>query len=981
MDHNTNAPANQEQTDPQSVVDELTQSLRQTAEEVVPWFFDNMPQMYFQDTGPRERLRHLRALLAAKASGRPIDMVLRDDEREQWTFMGPENYPGILSEYMKALPEHLNLRSAKIHTATDNKLIIVTFSFGKTQVFEAVGEKNCEKLQEVYEYIRTLDPEITKDEVKEHLERCPENYVNVLTPLRIARKWDYFKAVSGTDLATVALEQELDPGYSRVVVTISNCAPYRMFRRINTRLGRAGIKVDRAYLDVLDDKEHGKVNTMGFVVHGPDGKPLDENSELWISVHKDLQRLKWIDVNTLFLAYRHEGLSLTRAEVIMALCHLAHHMLVKSNHAAFDRDQILKSAEKNYQFTSEIVDIFLLRFNAKRPMLDEEFQETTDALRQRIETTVDLESERVMLDTLIKAVSGVMRTNVFKQNRFALAMRIDPKLLVSEDRPELPFGVFFIHGRSFNGFHVRFRDIARGGVRCVRTIGADQHSREVNRLYDEVYGLAFAQQLKNKDIPEGGSKAVVLLEPDTPVNRCVKAFVDGLLDLIAPGEDSEDSLVDYFGSPELLYLGPDENITPDLIEWIAARAKRRNYPTPNAFMSSKPGAGINHKTYGVTSEGVTVFLDSSLRHIGINPDKDTFTVKITGGPDGDVAGNEIRILNRDYGENAKIIGIADGSGCGEDPDGLDHQELLRLFREGLPISSFDTSKLGAQGRIIEVGDPEGVQARNNMHNRIKSDAFIPAGGRPATIHESNWQDFLDEDGVPASKVIVEGANLFLTTEARRALSDAGVIIIKDSSANKCGVITSSFEIAASMILSEDEFLEIKTTFIEQILTKLRELARREAELLLRMSKHHAETPLFELSIRLSRVVIRTADAIHSAITATNDTDPALMKRLVTSHLPNALLEKAGDRVWDEMPPAYLEWIMAKSLAARLVYREGFEYLESISERAIGRLAVEYLRLETEREELAQEVAASDLPHKMRIAKILERAGILSTLGG
>ncbi len=46
-----------------------------------------------------------------------------------------------------------------------------------------------------------------------------------------------------------------------------------------------------------------------------------------------------------------------------------------------------------------------------------------------------------------------------------------------------------------------------------------------------------------------------------------------------------------------------------------------------------------------------------------------------GGPDGDVAGNEIKILLREYGENAVIVGIADGSGCAEDPDGLDHEEV------------------------------------------------------------------------------------------------------------------------------------------------------------------------------------------------------------------------------------------------------------------------------------------------------------------
>lgn len=95
-------------------------------------------------------------------------------------------------------------------------------------------------------------------------------------------------------------------------------------------------------------------------------------------------------------------------------------------------------------------------------------------------------------------------------------------------------------------------------------------------------------------------------------------------------------------------------------------------------MSSKPKAGINHKQYGVTSEGVNTYLEVSLQKVlGINPKCEPFTIKLTGGPDGDVAGNEILILDREYGDNAIIVGIADGSGCAEDPEGLDHQEVWK----------------------------------------------------------------------------------------------------------------------------------------------------------------------------------------------------------------------------------------------------------------------------------------------------------------
>lgn len=54
------------------------------------------------------------------------------------------------------------------------------------------------------------------------------------------------------------------------------------------------------------------------------------------------------------------------------------------------------------------------------------------------------------------------------------------------------------------------------------------------------------------------------------------------------------------------------------------------------------------------------------------------------------------------------------------------------------------------------------------------------------------------------------ANLFTTPEARDQLfKEAGVVFVKDSSANKCGVICSSFEIISSMLMTTDEFMESK----------------------------------------------------------------------------------------------------------------------------------------------------------------------------
>ena len=135
----------------------------------------------------------------------------------------------------------------------------------------------------------------------------------------------------------------------------------------------------------------------------------------------------------------------------------------------------------------------------------------------------------------------------------------------------------------------------------------------------------------------------------------------------------------------------------------------------------------------------------------------------------------------------------------------------------------------------------------------------------------------------------------------------------------------------------------------------------------------------EISVRLSRAMIRTSDAIEAEIDRLEAQEPDLMHQLVMDHLPAILTDTAGERLWNRTPRPYLKWIMAKSLAGRIVYREGFEYLESMPMAAIAELALRYLRLDVERRHLVQEVQTSTLPDRARLVEVLSEAGILSTL--
>lgn len=827
-------------------------------------------------------------------------------------------------------------------------------------------------------------------------------YVKFSHPRRIASQIALFNRVKGTEGVAVDVEHgwenrseenKLSGGnapQTMLTIAASNVLAKSITQKAATYLGLCNLNVVRAHLDVVADNGNGHVSMLRILVTPSEEALANKTNFEWNKIAGNLKYLKWVDDRPLALTLQHPEMGLSRAEIIYAYGNMLHGSLAKKDPFAYSLTRIMEVLEHPQQlpYASRIADLFMEKFDPELPKLTAEAQEEkAAALKVEIRKNVEAEDAIFLLNSMVDAVVGTLRTNKFVRNRYALALRVDPKIIgVGTVGSDTPYGVFFIYGRRFKGFHVRFRDIARGGLRMVYPNSKDAHGLESARQYNEAYNLAFAQQLKNKDIPEGGSKAVVLCDPivgpvgdfanrDFIIRKSVKAFSDALLDLNTTDEEVKANIVDYYGKDELIYLGPDENIIPSDIVWMTKRAAYRGYPIPRAFISSKPDAGINHKVYGVTSEGVVVFADVALRSQNIDPKKQPFTVKITGGTDGDVAGNVIKILHREYGSNLRVVGICDGTGVIENPEGINIDELLRLVHESLPLSDFAQDKVG--GSIFhDVSTSEGVRARNSMHNRVKSDLFIPAGGRPNTINENNWRDYLDKDGKPSCKLIVEGANLFITPEARQALfNEGGVVIVKDSSANKCGVVCSSYEIIASMLLETDEFLNVKKELVDEVVVKLRHLARVEAQLLFREYKKNPQAALPPSSERISKAIIRMHDAILENFDNVTEEDKQVLYTLIEDHLPPKLKEIALDRVHQNVPLSYIKCIVASSLASKIVYREGLQFTEALPDSTAASIALQYLKQEKKVQKLVKDVRASGVPSKDDIADLLLRGGV------
>lgn len=575
------------------------------------------------------------------------------------------------------------------------------------------------------------------------------------------------------------------------------------------------------------------------------------------------------------------------------------------------------------------------------------------------------EHHMLVLKALYVFNRAILKTNFYISTKVALSFRLDPSFLPKTEYPETPFGMFFIVGSEFRGFHIRFRDIARGGIRVVRSRSVDAYNVNVRNLFDENYNLASTQQKKNKDIPEGGSKGVILLDPGYAQERPqanFEKYIDSLIDLLLkqtiPGV--KDNYVDLYNKPEILFLGPDEG-TAGYVDWATLHARARGAPWWKSFLTGKSPAigGIPHDEYGMTSLSVRAYVNKIYEKLNI----DNATIKKiqTGGPDGDLGSNEI-LLSREE----QYVAIVDGSGVLFDPQGLDKGELLRLAKERKMIDHYDQSKLSELGKVVLVDDVEvelpngysvmsGVNFRNTFHLKIKEvfgdnkvDLFVPCGGRPSAIDTNNVYELIDsKTGKSIIPYFVEGANLFITQSAKIVLEKAGCIIFKDASTNKGGVTSSSLEVLASLSFDDKGFLsnmcvDSKTgavpqfyqDYVKQVQKIIANNAEWEFELLWNLRKTTGVT-FTELSDKLSVTINKLGDELAESKELWND-DKEFRNAVLLDSLPPLLLKEIGiDNILERVPESYLKALFACHLASRFVYTRGIEsnpakFLEFIS---------------------------------------------------
>jgi glutamate dehydrogenase len=521
-----------------------------------------------------------------------------------------------------------------------------------------------------------------------------------------------------------------------------------------------------------------------------------------------------------------------------------------------------------------LLRLFEVRFKPSLGMSEEDrasrARELADAITRQLDAVSSLDQDRI-LRSYLTLVQATLRTSFYQRSeggrpKSYVAFKLDPRAVPDLPQPRPQYEIF-VYSPRFEGVHLRFGAVARGGVRW-------SDRREDFRT--EVLGLVKAQTVKNAVIVPAGAKGGFVLkrppsgalsaEPAEPAGpdamqaegmACYRRFISALLDVtdnivgdrVVPPPD----VVRHDGDDPYLVVAADKGTArfSDLANEVSAKY---GFWLGDAFASGG-SAGYDHKKMGITARGAWESVKRHFRELGVDIQREDFTVVGIGDMSGDVFGNGMLLS-----EHIKLVAAFDHRHIFLDPNpdpAKSYAERRRLFElprsswadyspelisegggvfprtaKSIPITPQVRAALGLPETMSAASPPELMKAILTAPVDLLWNGGI---GTYVKASSESHADVGDKSNDPIrvdatqlrARVVGEGGNLGLTQRGRVEYALAGGRIYTDSIDNSAGVNTSDREVNIKILIGDTLTGEERDRLLHEMTDEVAQLVLRD----------------------------------------------------------------------------------------------------------------------------------------------------------
>jgi glutamate dehydrogenase len=488
--------------------------------------------------------------------------------------------------------------------------------------------------------------------------------------------------------------------------------------------------------------------------------------------------------------------------------------------------------------TAALVERFHAGFDPERCVDAEDREAQVQCAREAVISSLDdvatLDADR-LLRRLLDLMEATLRTNYYLDTS-RLSFKFSTRNIDDAPLPRPKYEIW-VYSPQVEGVHLRFGDVARGGLRW---------SDRGEDFRTEVLGLVKAQTVKNAVIVPTGAKGgfyakqlpdptrdrdAWLAEGRSAYTEFVRALLDITDNLVHDADGSQHvqppaGVVRHDGDDTYLVVAADKG-TASFSDLANSIAEERGFWLGDAFASGG-SVGYDHKAMGITARGAWRSVERHFFELDLDVATEDFTMVGIGDMSGDVFGNGLLRT-----EHAKLIAAFDHRHVFIDPHpdpAVSFAERKRLF--DLPRSSWDdydrslisegggvfprTAKsvaitpqmrevLGLESDVERLSPPDLIRAV------LKAPADLLYNGGVGTYvkastetdaevgDRSNDQIRVDGDELRV-RVIGEGGNLGMTQRGRIEAAKAGIIVNTDAIDNSAGVDCSDHEVNIKILV-------------------------------------------------------------------------------------------------------------------------------------------------------------------------------------
>jgi glutamate dehydrogenase (NAD(P)+) len=398
----------------------------------------------------------------------------------------------------------------------------------------------------------------------------------------------------------------------------------------------------------------------------------------------------------------------------------------------------------------------------------------------------------------------IMSLQIIKQNpfqsmidRFNIAadiLNLDESIRQKLQKPEkqivVNFSITLDNGttKNFEGYRVIHNTAlgpSKGGIR---------YDKGVN--LDEVKALAGWMTWKSAvtGIPFGGAKGGIICDPrehsKTELEKITRAYTKALADIFGPEKDVP---------------APDMGTGPDEMGWLMDEFSLVHGKTIHAVVTGKHlHSGGSLGRVEATGRGVSIITLLALQKLKLRPARSKVAIQGFG----NVGLHSALFL---YEKGLKVVAVSDVSEAFYNPDGLNIPELILYYN--------------LNNKSIK-GYPNSVAIKHEELLLLDVDVLIPAA-KEDVITQKNANDI-------KAKIIVEGANGPVSSDADQILHQNNVLVVPDILANAGGVTVSYFEWLQNSLL--------ESWRIHQINKRLEDILEKGFETVFRIADKHNVTP-------------------------------------------------------------------------------------------------------------------------------------------